>query len=273
MRKYYRRVWAKFKEDFLSSTGEQVIGALIVVGIVICQIRYGLIKTEDIKANFWSIAWPYVVLVVGFFVYHLVRAPKKLDDDRQLEVDTATNAHLEARAKLREHLERDDAPHLVLRWDYTDAMKRNPNLFPTLFRLLHLDNRSKTDDVFNIQIEPVYLVETVKAEFSSITTLEREQSMTVEPRFGNAFQGYRSVSPNDFTLVLLGAPVDNYATLPTDNYYRDAQKCDHLCVPVYISFEKYGGKRYRSKFVFDTNLVAHQDIVRFMEVKPIKPLS
>jgi len=70
-------------EDFTSSVGEQVLGALLVIAILAFQIRYGVIKPEDVRANEWAVAWPYILLIVGFLVFHLARAPKKLDDERE----------------------------------------------------------------------------------------------------------------------------------------------------------------------------------------------
>jgi hypothetical protein len=84
MREYYTRFFRTLFRDFAASTKEQVIGALLVIGIAVCQIKYGLIKSGDVSANIWSIGWPYAVLVVGLFLYHLIRAPKKLDDAHQV---------------------------------------------------------------------------------------------------------------------------------------------------------------------------------------------
>jgi hypothetical protein len=84
---YYKRVGRLMWKDFRSSVGEQIFGVVIAVAIFIFQAHYGLIKKEDIRVNLWSIGLPYVILVVGLFMWHLVRAPWELH--RHLEAATA----------------------------------------------------------------------------------------------------------------------------------------------------------------------------------------
>lgn len=68
-----------------------MIGAFLVIGILICQIRFGIIRTGEIRANFLAITWPYAVLVGGLFLRHLVRTPYKLDEGLQAEIRKKDN--------------------------------------------------------------------------------------------------------------------------------------------------------------------------------------
>jgi hypothetical protein len=102
MRKYYMRVITALWKDFSASTREQVIGALLVIAILICQIRYGLIKPGDISANLWAIFWPYTLLVGSFFLYHLVRAPKKLDDEHEKDKQSSRDEGVRTGERVRQ---------------------------------------------------------------------------------------------------------------------------------------------------------------------------
>src|SRR5271157_2495313 len=82
MLSYYKRVGIVMWKDFRSSVRAQMIGAFLAIAILVFQDHYGLIKQADVRANFWSIAWPYALLVLGLFGAHLAKAPKKLDDQR-----------------------------------------------------------------------------------------------------------------------------------------------------------------------------------------------
>jgi hypothetical protein len=79
MLNYYKRFVYTFWKDFKKSTGEQVIGALLVIAILVLQIHYGIIKPGEIQPNAQAIGWPYAALVGVFFIIHLIRAPWKLD--------------------------------------------------------------------------------------------------------------------------------------------------------------------------------------------------
>lgn len=79
MLNYYKRVGQLMWKDFRASMLEQIIGALVAFAILVCQVHFGLIKNQDIRASVWSICWPYLLLGAIFFLVHLVRAPWKLD--------------------------------------------------------------------------------------------------------------------------------------------------------------------------------------------------
>jgi len=104
MGKYYKEMLEVFWKDFKSATGEQVIGALLAIGIFLFQLWYGLIKTGDVRPNFWAIAWPYVALVVCLLFWHLIRAPWKLHQQNIQAHETTKGLKLKAEMQLRELL-------------------------------------------------------------------------------------------------------------------------------------------------------------------------
>lgn len=107
---FYKRIFAVLWTDFSKSTREQVVGALLVVAILILQIHYGVITPAEVRSSAWAIAWPYVALVVGLFLYHAVRAPWKLDKDhlkKRKEIEKENE-------KLRDDLADIGGPQLMI---------------------------------------------------------------------------------------------------------------------------------------------------------------
>jgi hypothetical protein len=80
---YYKRFFRAFWTDFAKSTKEQLLSAVLALAILILQVRYGVSKPTEIKGNEWAIGWPYIVLVSVLFVFHLVRAPWKLNEEHE----------------------------------------------------------------------------------------------------------------------------------------------------------------------------------------------
>jgi hypothetical protein len=122
MRVYYKKVFRKFWRDFAESTREQVIGALLVGAILFFQIRYGVIKHQEIRGDAWSLAWPYIALLVCIFAVHLVRAPWKLDQDhesrnREYEKDQQKIAQLEML------LSKQPRPEVIITFDPSQRPK------------------------------------------------------------------------------------------------------------------------------------------------------
>lgn len=124
---YGKRYWGVFSSGLKKSTGEQVIGALLAAAIVIYQIHYGIITEAQMKGAYWSIAWPYVILVGVFMLWHLVRAPAQIDAVMAAEIeDLKSHAEiLKARLKKIE----DTKPCIVVRDVYTDKVAVNQNGF------------------------------------------------------------------------------------------------------------------------------------------------
>jgi hypothetical protein len=89
MGEYYRRFWKGFRDSFLRSTREQVIGALLVFGILAFQVLLGVVRTSDLRVNLLAILWPYILLLLGFVVWHLISVPLALDRERKIATDEA----------------------------------------------------------------------------------------------------------------------------------------------------------------------------------------
>ena len=142
MRDYYKRLWRLLRRDFAEATGEQVIGALLVIGILICQIRFGIIKSGEIRANFLSIAWPYALLVAGLFLRHALRTPYELDEERRKKEDELTSEV----SKLTERL--------VPRLSILPAVHEQPVGFRTTY-FIDVVNVSKGRTVFGVKVEVV----------------------------------------------------------------------------------------------------------------------
>jgi hypothetical protein len=101
---FYGR-WAKcWVSDLLKAWKGQLLGAALAAGVLGFQIRYGIIRRGEIKANIWAIAWPYIVLACAFLIYYFLHAPLILDRNRQSAIDL-----LEAEVKdLKSELEAKD---------------------------------------------------------------------------------------------------------------------------------------------------------------------
>jgi len=83
MWKYYKRIFGRFRQDFRMSLGEQMIGFLLATAILLLQIRWGVIHPTDVRASSWAVAWPYLALAAGLFLWHLIRVPYAMDREKQ----------------------------------------------------------------------------------------------------------------------------------------------------------------------------------------------
>jgi hypothetical protein len=99
---YWKRYWRVYWAGLKKSTGEQVIGALLAVAIVIYQIRYGIITTDQINGAYWAIAWPYVILVGGLLLWHLIKTPAEMDAAVTAELTGSKSREESLAAKLEE---------------------------------------------------------------------------------------------------------------------------------------------------------------------------
>jgi hypothetical protein len=75
---YYKRVLEAVWIDFKTATKEQMLGALLAIAILICQIIFGVVHKDDVRGSVWSLVWPYLGLLFALFFWHLLRAPYKL---------------------------------------------------------------------------------------------------------------------------------------------------------------------------------------------------
>lgn len=124
---YYKRLFRKFWHDFVKSTREQVIGALLAGAILFFQIRNGVIKHQEVRGNAWSLAWPYIALLVGIFAVHLVRAPWKLDQDRE-SMNREYKKGQEKIAQLEILLSKQPRPEVIISFDSSQRPKLSRTL-------------------------------------------------------------------------------------------------------------------------------------------------
>jgi len=103
-RDYYRRWFKAFRIDLIRLGMEQVIGALLAILILAFQWYYGLIPQTHGWAEFKSIVWPYVVLLVVLTVISVIRAPVHLDRKRSAELENmdSERENLESQLKRKE---------------------------------------------------------------------------------------------------------------------------------------------------------------------------
>ena len=66
----------------------QIVGLILAVLILLYQLHSGLIQSADFKrAGFETIAYPYVTLIILYFLFEAIRAPIVLDRERQKEIE------------------------------------------------------------------------------------------------------------------------------------------------------------------------------------------
>lgn len=91
--------------DLKASVGEQVVGVVLAILILLAQIRYGVISQDAVRANVLAVLWPYAALIGLFVIYHVVRAPwlisnAQLDEIAILKTDLNKATWLPNRPKL-----------------------------------------------------------------------------------------------------------------------------------------------------------------------------
>jgi len=106
---FYLRWARRWGTDLLKAWIEQLIGVLVAAGILFWQTRYGIIRSGEVKANIWAIAWPYICLFSVFLIYHFLRAPKMLDQDRQAAIYSLETRVNELTTELRA---KDEEAHI-----------------------------------------------------------------------------------------------------------------------------------------------------------------
>ena len=114
---YWARFWQRLAKDFAKATGEQVIGALLTVGILYFQIRYGLIHSGEIRGSYWAVAWPYLLLVGALFLWHFFRTAYVLHLDTVTRVANETEARLKEKSLKPEFRTKIDCAI----WDHTNG--------------------------------------------------------------------------------------------------------------------------------------------------------
>ncbi len=56
------RFATRFGTHLVRSFGEQLVGGVLAVLILVFQLRYGLIRKAEAQGAWWSIIWPYLIL-------------------------------------------------------------------------------------------------------------------------------------------------------------------------------------------------------------------
>lgn len=78
---YYKYFWLRFVRD--GGWGREAVGGfLIALAILFMQIRMGVLRPGDLNAEFWSIAFPYAILLGAWFVFHFSVTAWRLDRER-----------------------------------------------------------------------------------------------------------------------------------------------------------------------------------------------
>ena len=83
MRQYYQRFWLFLWKGFAVSTGEQVIGALLVIGILVCQIGLALSRRERFASTSSRWRGPMCACLDGFSCGISLGTPYELDQEQQ----------------------------------------------------------------------------------------------------------------------------------------------------------------------------------------------
>jgi hypothetical protein len=255
---------------------DMLLGTLLAGLTLAMQVGWKLIPTSDWQAHKWqwilSFVVPYLSVLGIHIAYRAIAAPWRVHQAQEAaqsnvvaqyetEVSAAREEAAKAQESLNNYLKRDDIPQIVLRWD---RMKEQQFAGLGIKRkFLHIDNRSQ-EDIFNVQIEDVSLNGKVGASFKRIPLVARDNSVCVQPRFNINIENHE----DDFEMVIHASGVE-YRDLPAENYFRDAFNGAHVRVPIYITFGRYGGRQYRAKFYFDSNIDTWEQTVQFIEVLPL----
>ncbi len=86
---YYGRVLKQIVGDIWGFGKQQlIIGGLAAILIVALQINYGMIPKELKLSSVLAIVYPYLAIVAGALVFHVVRTPWLLDEIRRKEIAT-----------------------------------------------------------------------------------------------------------------------------------------------------------------------------------------
>lgn len=67
------RFVSKFGAHLARAIGEQVVGGVLAVLVLIFQIRYGLIRKAEETGAWWSIIWPYLIIVALLVIWCAIK--------------------------------------------------------------------------------------------------------------------------------------------------------------------------------------------------------
>jgi hypothetical protein len=101
---YWERVLVHAFQSSKTWARDLLIAAILTLIIAVIQTHWGLIKLSDLSATRMSIVLPYAVLLGGYVLWHIVKAPWKLDEAKQDALDAAKEENLAAHRKsLEDH--------------------------------------------------------------------------------------------------------------------------------------------------------------------------
>src|SRR5436309_1574446 len=84
---YYGRFWTQCITDILKWAGDQLVGLILAVLILLYHIGTGKIRSHDEGiAGFFEIAWPYLSLLSLYAALHILRAPWLVDRKARAEI-------------------------------------------------------------------------------------------------------------------------------------------------------------------------------------------
>lgn len=148
---YWKRFNGHFWGDVQKFTASHVIGALLTVGIVAFQVRYGLITHAQTSGAYWSIVWPYLILLGFILLWHCIQTPAELDAERGEALQAET---LRADRELARHTRPEIIPELIACFwdvDWRDGVKHPVSI---LYAYIRLRNLVDVDTlILNYQIE------------------------------------------------------------------------------------------------------------------------
>jgi len=140
--RYYGKFVSHWGKELWSFGGEQVVGVILAVLILVFQLREGIIPAKDVRATAYAtILWPYIALIGIYVIIHLIRTPWVLDQENQ--------EALQAEVRKREDMEKlvdVDRPQLIIRF-YAERLQPQD-------RQMYLFNCGKRY-AFDVSIDPI----------------------------------------------------------------------------------------------------------------------
>src|ERR1700686_2899038 len=113
---------------------DMAIGAGLAVATILLQVWWKLIPFQDWESHKWlliaSAVLPFIIVLLLHIAYRLITAPWRVYQDQEREHSSQISklaAELtNTKGELREHLERHDAPELMLQWQWDSRVPNGP---------------------------------------------------------------------------------------------------------------------------------------------------
>lgn len=132
-------------------------------------------------------------------------------------------------------------PQVLLRWEKLDTLGASDQ------KVVLVENRSDNADAYNVQIEPVSIVESVSASFPVLSLLEKNSKVASTPYLRGGDVG---INPrlSDFAKTWIVPDV------PKEFIIKDENGREFISFPVVVTFDDYLGSKYRVHFKFNIDL-------------------